>query len=314
MRLDVVKVQVYPFRTVEYSSNKTPHTMDLLWEKFQRILPLYMKLINFQSKASVFCSVAAIIFIHFSQHIVKRNKWISEFRRTNPQELKCWSTFCVNYFLIRKSKDYVYGIWVYKVLGIWKGYYRVKKSLVSCIKPWTEARNNRYMKYHSKLTYQLSFWNVSRKVDYHAGGKWFIHGPKRRLENQVLSLKHPCWLPWDITYWCSINLLWKELMERMCEHTGLISSFQVFKFKFSSLLLLLVQTQAARWKAATPEQLTGAQLYLDIAKSGYLFHAVGNVMRWASLTLEGTPINRIIYSEFDSNGENGDYYAYEDWT
>ena len=30
--------------------------------------------------------------------------------------------------LIRKSKDYVYGIWVYKVLGIWKGYYRVKKN------------------------------------------------------------------------------------------------------------------------------------------------------------------------------------------
>ena len=29
--------------------------------------------------------------------------------------------------LIRKSKDYVYGRWVYKVLGIWKGYYSVKK-------------------------------------------------------------------------------------------------------------------------------------------------------------------------------------------
>ena len=55
------------------------------------------------------------------------------------------------------------------------------------MKPWTEARNNKYMKYHSKLTYQLSFWNVSRKVDYHAGGKWFIHGPKRRKENQLLS-------------------------------------------------------------------------------------------------------------------------------
>ena len=26
-------------------------------------------------------------------------KWISEFCRTNPRELKCWSTFCVNYFL-----------------------------------------------------------------------------------------------------------------------------------------------------------------------------------------------------------------------
>ena len=94
----------------------------------------------------------------------------------------------------RKSKDYVYGIWVYKVLGIWEGYYRVKKSLVSCMKPWTEARNDKYMEYHSKLTYQLSFWNVSRKVDYHAGRKWFIHGPKRRKENQLLSLKHPCWL------------------------------------------------------------------------------------------------------------------------
>ena len=28
-----------------------------------------------------------------------KNKWIIEFCRTNPQELKCWSTFCVNYFL-----------------------------------------------------------------------------------------------------------------------------------------------------------------------------------------------------------------------
>ena len=89
---------------------------------------------------------------------------------------------------IRKSKDYVYGIWVYKVLGIPKGYYRVKKSLVSYMKPWTEAINNKCMKYHSKITYQLSFWNVSRKVDYHAGGKWLIHGPERRKENQLLSM------------------------------------------------------------------------------------------------------------------------------
>ena len=48
---------------------------------------------------------------------------------------------------LRKSKDYVYGIWVYKVLGIWKGYHRVKKSLVSCMKPWTEAINYEYIKY-----------------------------------------------------------------------------------------------------------------------------------------------------------------------
>ena len=44
------------------------------------------------------------------------------------------------------------------------------------MKPRTEARNNnKYMKSTSKLTYQLSFQKVSRKLDYHAGGKWFIH-------------------------------------------------------------------------------------------------------------------------------------------
>ena len=86
--------------------NVASHTMDLLFEKFQWILPLCMKPISFQSKASVVCSVTAAIFIDFclkklnvfSQHIGK-NKWISEFRRPNQQELKCWSTFCVNYFL-----------------------------------------------------------------------------------------------------------------------------------------------------------------------------------------------------------------------
>ena len=40
------------------------HTMDLLWE-FQWILPLYMKPISFQSKASVVCSVTAAISIDF---------------------------------------------------------------------------------------------------------------------------------------------------------------------------------------------------------------------------------------------------------
>ena len=107
------------------------------------------------------------------------------------------------YDLVRESKDCVYGIWVYKVLGIWKGYYRAKKSLVSCMEPWTEAWNyNRCMKPHSKLTYQLSFSNVSRKVDYHAGGKWFIHGPKRHKENQLLSpisyvfFQHTEIVPW----------------------------------------------------------------------------------------------------------------------
>ena len=62
------------------------HTMDLLWEKFQWILPLYMKPISFQSKASVVCSVTAAIFIDFclkklnvfSQHIGhKTNEYLN---------------------------------------------------------------------------------------------------------------------------------------------------------------------------------------------------------------------------------------------
>ena len=40
-------------------------TMDMLWEKFQWILPLYMKPISFHTKASVVCSVTAAIFIDF---------------------------------------------------------------------------------------------------------------------------------------------------------------------------------------------------------------------------------------------------------
>ena len=56
--------------------------MDLLWEKFQWILPLYMKLISFQSKASVVCAVTAAIFVDFclknlnvfSQHIGQKKQ------------------------------------------------------------------------------------------------------------------------------------------------------------------------------------------------------------------------------------------------
>ena len=53
-------------------------------------------------------------------------------------------------------------------------------------------------------------------------------------------------------------------------------STQDLSVPISSLPLLLVQTQAARWKAAAPEQLTGAYLYLNIDKSGYLFHGFSN--------------------------------------
>ena len=64
------------------------HTMGMLWEKLKWILPLYMKPISFQSKASVLFSVTAVVFIDFwlqklnvsSQHIGKKqmNIWIPQ--------------------------------------------------------------------------------------------------------------------------------------------------------------------------------------------------------------------------------------------
>ena len=82
-------------RTDRRTDGRT-HTMDMLWEKFQWILPLYMKPISCQSKASVVCSVTTALFIDFclkklnafSQHIGKKNKGISEFHRTNHKESK----------------------------------------------------------------------------------------------------------------------------------------------------------------------------------------------------------------------------------
>ena len=38
--------------------------------------------------------------------------------------------------------------------------------------------------YHFKLDLQ--------NVDQHMGGKWLIHGTKRRKDNQLLSLELPC--------------------------------------------------------------------------------------------------------------------------
>ena len=72
------------------------HAMDLLWEKFQWILPLYMKPISFQSKASVVCSVTAAIFIDFclkklnvfSQHIGKKT---NEYLNSAEQISRKWN-------------------------------------------------------------------------------------------------------------------------------------------------------------------------------------------------------------------------------
>ena len=54
-----------PQLCVYYMRYILSHTMDMLWEKLQWILPLYMKPISFQSKASVVCSVTAAYLLIF---------------------------------------------------------------------------------------------------------------------------------------------------------------------------------------------------------------------------------------------------------
>ena len=44
--------------------------------------------------------------------------------------------------------------------------------------------SNLQIYYHFKLDFQ--------KVDQHTGGKWLIHGTKRRKDNQLQSLEPPC--------------------------------------------------------------------------------------------------------------------------
>ena len=109
------------------------HTMDLLWEKFQWMIPLYMKPISFQSKASVVCWVTTAISIDF------------------------------------------------------------------CLK---------------KLN--MSSQHIGKKANEYLNSAEQI--PRNWNADQPSVL---------ITKWCSINLWWKELMERMSEHTGLISSYQL---------------------------------------------------------------------------------------
>ena len=58
-----------------------------------------------------------------------------------------------------------------------------------------------YVKIQQKRRYTIQYvkptanWCLKidfQKVDQHAGGKWLIHGTKRRKDNQLQSLKLPC--------------------------------------------------------------------------------------------------------------------------
>ena len=65
----------------------------------------------------------------------------------------CWDTLVC---WTRKSKDYVYGIWIYKVLGMWKGYCGVKK-----ITSFVHETVNRDKKIIMNI---INIWNLTPKL------------------------------------------------------------------------------------------------------------------------------------------------------
>ena len=84
------------------------HIPWICYERSFSAFYLYMKPIIFSQRLQLFVQSPQPYLLIFAWRnsmcftnifVKKKPKWISEFHRTSPQELKCWSTFYVNHFL-----------------------------------------------------------------------------------------------------------------------------------------------------------------------------------------------------------------------
>ena len=57
---------------------------------------------------------------------------------------------------------------------------------------WKNQKQQKVVYPYVKLTNLLSFKIDFQKVEQHTGGKWLIHGTKRRKDNQLQSPELPC--------------------------------------------------------------------------------------------------------------------------
>ena len=64
----------------------------------------------------------------------------------------------------------------------------------------------------------------------------------------------------------------KELMKYMSEHTGLLSSYQLH-------ITAACTNTGGKMKSSRPRAADWCHLYLDIGKSGYLFHGYSGGMK-----------------------------------
>ena len=57
---------------------------------------------------------------------------------------------------------------------------------------WNNQKQQKMFSHMSNLQTYYHFKLHFQKVDQHTGGKWLIHGTKRRKDNQLQSLGLPC--------------------------------------------------------------------------------------------------------------------------
>ena len=95
---------------------------------------------------------------------------------------------------LRKNKDYVYGIWLYKVLGIWQGYYKVKKHA------WNrEPRQEIIIKiWNLTPSYQTYIPTLKLKCEPNSGlscRRQVVHPrPQTPQGESIAKPETPCWL------------------------------------------------------------------------------------------------------------------------
>ena len=57
---------------------------------------------------------------------------------------------------------------------------------------WNNKKKKMFSLMSNLQTYYLFKLDFQKKVDRHTGGKWLIHGTRRRKDNQLQSLELPC--------------------------------------------------------------------------------------------------------------------------
>ena len=85
------------------------------------------------------------------------------------------------------------------------------KALYSKALRWETIKNNKKVVFlYVKLTNLLSFYHLKldfKKMDQHTGGKWLIHGTKRRRDNQLQTYDSVEYFSRECEHdWCMINL------------------------------------------------------------------------------------------------------------